>query len=387
MPQSFAHACGIAAFSMCITIEAAVPRTYCYKLHCSVERHCRTHIHTYMIDDNAFFLKPFFTFSSCSFFARLVHIGFGEMAATNSFRHPDEKLDELEALHEAQQFLNAKETELWVVNQDDDDGANRMIHNFGDVCPIPLGAGIEVCQAFQKLYRCRSCVSEKCARNYLARHAYFSSNHAGTLKDKQASFAVANTAVIIYAIETFADRKDVRAHAAAQGPQQGQELKQEPTMEPSQPAHPPPRRIRSTSGGPIGAGPRTRGRSRSRRRASSHRGHSTREVACQLPPSSPVRSQVGLAATQEIAPIARSAKVKMTAGDVRSLSNVVSRMSDSQKRMFEGLQYLMRQVEGETKVSNEAQSAIDNMVIAAELRCARRWAPNDELHESRCSQR
>ena len=46
----YAHACGIAAFSMCITIEAAVPRTYCYKLHCSVERHCRTHIHTYIHD-------------------------------------------------------------------------------------------------------------------------------------------------------------------------------------------------------------------------------------------------------------------------------------------------------------------------------------------------
>ena len=288
------------------------------------------------------------------------------MAAANSFRHPDEKLEELETKHDTQQFLNAKETELWVVNQDDDDGTNRMIHNFGDVCPIPLGAGIEVCQAFnaQKLYRCRSCVSEKCARNYLARHAYFSSNHTGTtLKDRQASFEAANAATIFYEEETFADREEVRAHAAAlQGPHQGQEVKQEPTMEPSQPAHPPPRRIRSTSGAPIGAGQRTRDRSRSRRR----------EVANRFPPSSPVRSQLVAAATQEIAPIARSAKVKMTAGDLRSLSNVVSRMSDSQKRMFEGLQYLMRQVEGETKVSNEAQSAIDNMVIAAELRCARR---------------
>ena len=309
------------------------------------------------------------------------------MAAASSFRHSDEKLEELDALHDAQEFLTAKETELWVVNDYDDDGTDRVIFNFGDVCPIPLGEGVTVCKAFNthKLYNCRSCVTEKCARNYLAQHAYLSNNHTDTMGDKRASFEAAETAEIFYEIETVADRDDVRAHAAA-FPLQGQEIKQEP-MKPSQPAHPPPRHIRSTSGGPIGAGPRTRGRSRSRRRASSHRGHSTREGACQLPPSAPVRSQVGPAATQEIAPIARSAKVKMTAGDLRSLSNVVSRMRDSQKRMFEGLQYLMRQVEGETKVSNEAQSAIDNMVIAAELRCARRWAPNDELHESRCSQR
>ena len=77
------------------------------------------------------------------------------------------------------------------------------------------------------------------------------------------------------------------------------------------------------------------------------------------------------AATQEIAPIAMSATVKMTVGDLRSLSNYVSNMCNSQKRMYEHLKYFTRQLEGERKVFHEAQSVINSMVSAAELRCSR----------------
>ena len=85
-----------------------------------------------------------------------------------------------------------------------------------------------------------------------------------------------------------------------------------------------------------------------------------------------MRSHVVADATQEIAPIARSVIVKMTAGDLRSLLNAVSHMCNSQKRMYEHLKYFTRQLEGERKVFHEMQSVINSMVSAAELRCSRR---------------
>ena len=296
---------------------------------------------------------------------------FGEMADSNSYRHSDDKLAELDNLHAAQEFIS-KEIELWIVNEDDDDGQNRTIYHFGDTCPLHLGEGVNVCKAFSDmLHKCKSCVSETCARNYLAQHAYSSTNHADTLDDSEASFEAANNAQIYYGEETVDERAHVRTVAAAMSKGEvKQEVKQEP-MRPSQLAKPAPRRalrLRSTSAPVIGAGPRTKGRSRSRRRVSCHRGPSTRER------SSPVRSQevapIG-AATQEIAPIAMSATVKMAVGDLRSLSNYVSNMCNSQKRMYEHLKYITRQLEGERKVFHETQSVINSMVSAAELRCSR----------------
>ena len=71
------------------------------------------------------------------------------------------------------------------------------MYHFGDTCPLHLGEGIKVCKAFSdKLQKCKSCVSETCASNYLAQHAYSSTIHADTLNDNQASFEAANNAQI-----------------------------------------------------------------------------------------------------------------------------------------------------------------------------------------------
>ena len=165
-----------------------------------------------MIDDNAFFHQAALAHNHCSFFRAFGGTCFGEMADSNSFKYSDEKLKELDALHDAQEFISNRD-ELWIVTCDDDDGTDRTVFHFEDACPLHLGEGNEVCKSFSDVfYKCKSCVSPNCARNYLAQHAYRSANHALTNNDMQASFEAANKAPMFYDRESYGDRSDTRAH-------------------------------------------------------------------------------------------------------------------------------------------------------------------------------
>ena len=232
------------------------------------------------------------------------------MTVSNSFRYSHEKLAELEAMHDLQAFIAAKETELYVVHVADDDGSNREVYGFGGQCPLELTPGVDVCNAFkEKHYQCRSCVSETCARNYLAQHAFNSADHKPLQGDLQASFDAANTVKVFVDMETRGERDEIWAHVAVHNyynaqSEEGQGIK----LEPREPSRPPPScRNRRCA---IGVGPAAR--SRSRRRASSHRAPSPSAA-------SPPRSRIVLAAAQEIERSAASeAATRATSSDLPS---------------------------------------------------------------------
>ena len=300
-----------------------------------------------------FFHQAALAHSSCSFLC-FWRTGFGEMAASNSFKHSDEKLGEMQQMHDNEAFMDPKQIELYVVDVADDDGSNREVHGFGDVCPLELTQGVQECKAFKKHHKCQSRVMAKCARNYLAMHAFNSANHACTNGNRKASFEAANSVSVFIDHETRQERDEMRAHVAVQNAQssEGQAIKQET------------RRSSSDRSGAIGAGPAAR--SRSRRRASSHRGPSPSAP-------SPPRSRIVVGAAQEIERSRRgAATVRINVGELKSLSSALGRCQDSQKRCIESLQFFTRQMEDERKVLQEAQHVIDTMVFAAESRSSQR---------------
>ena len=68
-------------------------------------------------------------------------------------------------IHADQQFMKADEYELAYVAPED--GEDRMLYGFGQICPIELNAGVDLCKSFKaKKKCCQSVVSETMAGNY-----------------------------------------------------------------------------------------------------------------------------------------------------------------------------------------------------------------------------
>ena len=135
-------------------------------------------------------------------------------STTNTFQHSMEDLVRMELMHEDQEFLEADETELLYVDEQDDTGEDRPRFGFGPYCPIELThyKGVNMCRSFRIKHNCcRSVVGESMARNYLAKHCFDSSNHPTHL-NKEASFRAANSQPIVITMETLADRKLYRSH-------------------------------------------------------------------------------------------------------------------------------------------------------------------------------
>ena len=98
---------------------------------------------------------------------------------TDSFGYSASDHDWLAELDEDLTFLEPKEIEKWLVDRHDDHpDALRRTWGFGSVCPLQMAPGQgDVCKSFKdKAESCKSCVSERAARNYLARHAHTSGN-------------------------------------------------------------------------------------------------------------------------------------------------------------------------------------------------------------------
>ena len=134
-----------------------------------------------------------------------------------------------DVLHADQLFLMADDTELAYVAPEYDTGEDRMLYGFGQICPIELNAGVDLCKSFKAKHNCcQSVVSETMARNYLARHAYDSSNHP-TWGNKAAAFEAANQATMFTTVETPAkeDREAFRKHCDYYAEQKRQEADRE----------------------------------------------------------------------------------------------------------------------------------------------------------------
>ena len=131
---------------------------------------------------------------------------------TNTFQYSIADSVRMELMHEDQKFLEADETELLYVDEQDDTGEDRPRFGFGPYCPIELThyKGVNMCRSFRIQHNCcRSVVGESMARNYLAKHCFDSSNHPTHL-DKEASFRAANSEPMT--TETMEDRKAYRNH-------------------------------------------------------------------------------------------------------------------------------------------------------------------------------
>ena len=132
---------------------------------------------------------------------------------TTTFQYSVDTLAHLDLKHESEHFINREESELAYVNEEDDTGEDRLVYGWGDVCPVPLIAGVDVCRSFKQKHNCcSSVVSEPIARNYLAKHIFDSSNHP-THGDKKASLKAANDEPIVCTTETSEDRKTHRNHS------------------------------------------------------------------------------------------------------------------------------------------------------------------------------
>ena len=103
---------------------------------------------------------------------------------SNSFQLSVDALNELDRMHDNHQFVKYDKVELYLVKPEDDPVTERIVYGFGSSCPLALAKGVTMCKSFkEKLFCCKSVLSRKMARNYLAKHAFDSDNHP-TKNDK-----------------------------------------------------------------------------------------------------------------------------------------------------------------------------------------------------------
>ena len=263
------------------------------------------------------------------------------MAASDSFAYSVDDQERLIGTHASNEFL-PNDVELFIVKQEDEREDDRLVHGFGDVCPLALAPGVGSCKSFkEKLWGCRSVVCEELAKNHLARHAFTSTNHE-TYNDLAASFEAANDAGLVTEVETRADRDMYR---------RGNRIVEKDD------------KWRS----------RSRERARSRSPAdwpwtpelpstSSSSGASSKAPHPQ--PRSAPAAKVGVAENLgAIVPSAMHKKhVKVSVAELKTLEACLGRVADTQQRAVESLTFFARQIEDERKVVKEARGVICDLI-------------------------
>ena len=110
-------------------------------------------------------------------------------------------------LHADLKWVDPHKFDNAVIDESVDTGEDRCVFTFGAVCPLPLGSDKDKCRSYKdKLNQCRSYSCSEFARNYLARHAYDSTNHPDTNGRRQDAFDAAEGAEITTELESKEDR-------------------------------------------------------------------------------------------------------------------------------------------------------------------------------------
>ena len=134
----------------------------------------------------------------------------------DAFLPQESMLDHCFSVHGQQEFLHWSEVERPHIpaQEDEDKSVKRTIYHFGSECPLALWDGAtpdDSCKAFtQKLQGCKSFICSEFAQNYLAKHAFDSSNHPNTRGDKMAAFKAAGACRVQETTETWGDREQIR---------------------------------------------------------------------------------------------------------------------------------------------------------------------------------
>ena len=92
----------------------------------------------------------------------------------------DEAMNHFNEKNTKQGSSSPYEAEQYDIDERDahPDKLDRDVFGFGQKCPLPLKDGIKECKAcLSKVWDCKSMVCKDFAQNYLAHHAFNSSNH------------------------------------------------------------------------------------------------------------------------------------------------------------------------------------------------------------------
>ena len=90
--------------------------------------------------------------------------------AMAAFLYSEVEVEQFNAIHDNGQFVDMHAVELYMVSEEDDTKEDRIFYSLGKTCPLQRGEGCRNCRAFKdKLWYCQSMVSEKVARNHLAK--------------------------------------------------------------------------------------------------------------------------------------------------------------------------------------------------------------------------
>ena len=273
------------------------------------------------------------------------------MPESNTFAYSPETLHELEMnLKEEKGFENPDDWELRYVSDADETGEDRLVYGFGSVCPLARGSGVDVCKAFKSKHNCcQSVVSEWLARNYLAKHAFESSNHP-THNDKRAAFAAAREARMEEGLETKDDRKAFRSHCDYFMEQKTQAARE-----------------RESSDRDRGRGSRDdRGRIRMRSRSHRSTAPAARTPAARSKSTDPL-GQTAAAVVNDSTVVAHrpSGYAKVSVDELKTLESCLGRAIDSQKRTIESLNFFSRMIEDERKIFTEAKNVITDLIFKA----------------------
>jgi len=279
------------------------------------------------------------------------------MPGGTTFAYSAYVVDDLEKkLAEEKGFECADDWELTYVTEQDDTGEDRLIYGFGQSCPLELANGVVVCRSFKNKFNCcQSVVSESLARNYLAKHAFDSSNHP-TQGDSKAAFEAARAARVEDGIETKEDRKSFRAHCDyfmnlklhAQASERDRERGSERDCE------------RGRASNDVD---RNQNRSQARSRS---RGGSSVTPPAKSKSSAPLANTAGaIANDSSILPHRAPGYAKVDLADLKTLEGCLGRAIDSQKRTIDSLNFFSRMIEDERKVFTEAKNVITDLVFKA----------------------
>jgi hypothetical protein len=115
--------------------------------------------------------------------------------------------------HFNHEFLDQHDWEAsWVERCEDMTDIERYRYHFGNECPLALKDGVTECKSYKhNKDRYVSTRGEHFAQNYLARHAYDSSNHESNGKLIE-SFEEAERCVVKVDMETWDERERHRRH-------------------------------------------------------------------------------------------------------------------------------------------------------------------------------
>jgi hypothetical protein len=244
-------------------------------------------------------------------------------------------------LHDNEMYMNVK--------AEDDTGEDRIVYGFGLMCPLPVKKGSPWCQSYRTTYRCcQSVISEKMARNFLAKHAFFGDCHS-TKDNVPESFLAANNATLETVIETKEERNDDRELSLIQA-----KAKKRP-MSPKSKKRPP--------------SPRTRSRSRLRERGTV--GGSSSSTAPPKFAAPPTFAPPSIAAkpskfAPQIETIAPSKKpktyVKIALKDLEQLRYTFEQALEVVDKTEVYLQFFSHQLTSERAVFTQAKAAIMELI-------------------------